>query len=135
MIRDRDNGNLKDMFFKQRFEHSIRLSNEMFRFFDNGNGLFPENDSNSIEALAVAIKNSKIVNRGYYLDACRDMGLTGTDVELMSHSGDYSFIDMVPKPSPQNMMAFSIDIERADFVRNTGIQFSARLSYTGGRER
>ena len=134
MIRDRDDGNLDGLFFKQSFEHSIRLSKEMFRFFDNGNGLFPLNDSSSIKVLAAAIKNSKVVNRGYYLDACRDMGLTGTDEELMSCSGDYSFNDTVPKPSPQDMMEFSIDIERADFVRNSGMQFSARLSYTGGRE-
>lgn len=131
MVRDSNNGNLDRIFFKRRFEHSKRLSNEMFRFFDNGNSLFPPSDSHSLESLASEMKNSMIVNKRFYLEACHEMGLIGTDAEIMSCSRDYTFTDTVPKPSPQEIINISEDLERADFVRNSGIRFTARLSYVG----
>jgi len=49
------------------------------------------------------------------------MGLTGTNAELLSRSEDYTFTNVVAKPSPQEMMIVSNDLERADFVRNSEI--------------
>lgn len=134
LIRDRNDGNLDRLLFKRRFEHSVRLSNEMFRFFNRGRDLFPSNDSNSIEVLAITIRDSKVVNRSCYIQACHGMGLDGSEEELMSFSGDYVFTDKFAKLSPQDMMAFDCDIEYADFIRNSGMQFTSRLSYMGGRE-
>lgn len=134
LIRDRNDNNLDRLFGKWRFEHSVRLSKEMYRLFKNGNALFPGNDSESLETLAVKIRNSMTVNRHLYLESCHKIGLTGTDEELISNAKDFEFTETDLKLSPQDIMRFDHDIERANFIRNSGMQFTERLCYREGRD-
>lgn len=80
LVHDHGNDNMEPYTHQMTFRHSIRLSNEMFRFFDKGKALFPEVDSDSISHLANVIMNSKTIYRRFIIEACREMGLDCTEV-------------------------------------------------------
>ena len=114
-----------------RIEQSVRLSNEMYRFFGNGEYLLPSRDQQRIERLAREMNESDSVNRGMFLEACRRRGLSGDDDELISKCQGYRMLDE-PRTIPiEERMLIDREIRENDFIRETGMGFTCRLSYTG----
>ena len=76
------------------------------------------------------MNSSDSVNRGLFLEACHRSGLTGDD-ELVSRCRNYRMLDE-PRTIPvEDKMLIDREIREHDFIRETGMGFTGRLSYVG----
>ena len=126
-----DNGNLsQDDFGIIQIEQSIRLSNEMYHFFGNGENILPSQDHQHIEQLAKMMNNSDSVNRGLFLEACRRHGLPGNDDELISQCQRIKMRDELQRIPVEEKILIDREIREHDFIRENGIGFTYRLSYS-----
>ena len=129
LIHDHGGGNMEPYTHKMTFRQSIRLSNEMFRFFDKGKALFPEVDSDSVSHLANVIMDSKTIYKGFFIESCREMGLEYTDAQFTFHSEAYEFENDLPKVNPRDIAILDMDLGKSDFIFRSGMRFTSRLAF------
>ena len=127
-----DDGSLsQDDFWFIPIEQNVRLSNEMYRFFAKWEYLLPSRDQQRIEQLAREMNESDSVNRGLFLEACRRRGMTEDNDELISKYQGYRMMDE-PRTIPiEDKVLIDREIRENDFIWETGMGFTCRLSNTG----
>lgn len=131
MIRDKNGDFLDGIFAKWRFKHSRYLSDNVFRFFHSGNDIMPPDDSPTLIKLIEDIKASDTVYRPYYLDACREHKLDGTDEELISMLGDVSVTEQMPSWDLDMLAAIDMELRENNYLIRNNVPIYARLCYCG----
>ena len=130
LYRSDDGRDISGMFMKIRFEHSKRLSNEMFRIFNRGHALFPEGSSSPLSDICHRLRNSPDVHIPSYLESCRSLNVDGDEED---------WLENIP---PYYNQKFETDVLRADelnqldqvlhsqnYILNNNIEFTTRLTH------
>ena len=132
LYRDNGDNNIGRQVSRIDFWHSTELSEEIYEMFSGGLDIYPPTDSGMLQYIVRQVSNCAAVNRGLYLEGCRELGLDDDNETLYPGIGDYILVDDLPTLSENEISILDAEIRSCNFFENTGMPVMTRLCYCKG---